>query len=93
MLLAIHALWVVGMLVAVFRIMHTVDRWRPLAHTSPDTTIHDIAIPDDLMALAMQYPEPWAQDDTLKVIRERYEALKDWNRVRAALGIGSWSDA
>jgi hypothetical protein len=91
--IAIHALWVIGLLIAVFRIMHTVDRWRPASSAQDEFTVDEIVIPDDLMAKAMQYPEPWAQDDTIKVIRERYEALKDWNRVRAAVGIGSRSDA
>jgi hypothetical protein len=93
MLIAIHALWVVGLLITVFRIMHTVDRWRPSGPSAQAFTVDEVMIPDDLMAMAMQYPEPWAQDDTIKVIRERYEALKDWNRVRAAVGIGSRSDA
>lgn len=45
-------------------------------------------IPDDLLALAMSHREPWAQEDTLRVIRERYDDLKNWNRVRAAMNIG-----
>lgn len=46
-------------------------------------------VPDDLVAVAMQYPDGWAQEDTLKAIRERYEQLQDWNRVRSAFGVGS----
>jgi hypothetical protein len=41
------------------------------------------------MALAMTHSETWAQEDTLKAIRERYEQLQDWNRVRSAFGVGS----
>jgi hypothetical protein len=31
--------------------------------------------------------EKWAQDSVLKVARERYDELKDWNKVRTALGV------
>ena len=49
-------------------------------------------VPEDLLALAMQEAEPWAQEDVLRTIRERYELYHDWNRVRAAMGIGRRSD-
>lgn len=47
-----------------------------------------VSIPDDLMALAMSQTEAWAQEDLLRVVREKYEDLRDWNRVRAAMNIG-----
>lgn len=49
-------------------------------------------VPEDLLALAMQEAESWAQEDVLRTIRERYELYHDWNRVRAAMGIGRRSD-
>jgi hypothetical protein len=48
-----------------------------------------VVVPEDLVAMAMVHSEVWAQEDTLKAIRERYEQLQDWNRVRSAFGIGS----
>lgn len=48
-------------------------------------------VPEDLIALAMSESEKWAQDAALSTIRERYEQLKDWNRVRAAVGVGELS--
>jgi hypothetical protein len=53
-----------------------------------DDAFANFTVPDDLMALALQHPEPWAQEDVLKVVRERYEMLRDWNLVRSAMGIG-----
>lgn len=47
-----------------------------------------IVVPDDLMALALGETEKWAQDSVIEVIRERWNALHDWNKVRMAMGIG-----
>jgi len=47
-----------------------------------------VDIPDDLVAVAMQENESWAQEELLRVIREKHEQYKDWNKVRAALGLG-----
>ena len=52
----------------------------------------EVPIPEDLVALAMREREAWAQEDVLKVIRERYADLQDWNRVRAAMGVGTLTD-
>ena len=49
---------------------------------------YDAAVPEDLVAVAMQYPEAWAQEDMMKVIREKYDTLRDWNLVRSAFGVG-----
>lgn len=46
-------------------------------------------IPPDLEAFAMQESEKWAQDSVLATVRERYDAFHDWNKVRAALGVGT----
>lgn len=45
-------------------------------------------IPDDLVAVAMQENEAWAQEELVRVIREKFEQYKDWNKVRAAMGLG-----
>jgi hypothetical protein len=87
-----HLLWAVVVVLAVYRLAQAAERFAPVVATDA-VDVPFVEIPDDLMALVMQYPEPWAQDDMLKVIRERYEALGDWNRVRAAVGVGARSNA
>lgn len=44
-------------------------------------------VPQDLIALAMNERELWAQEEMVRAMRERYETLKDWNLVRAAFGV------
>ena len=48
----------------------------------------EVEVPDDLVAYAMQEREAWAQEEVLRAVRERYEELHDWNKVRSAVGIG-----
>lgn len=52
-----------------------------------------VDIPDDLIAVALQENEVWAQEEVTRVIREKYDAYKDWNKVRAAMGLGRRDDA
>lgn len=47
-----------------------------------------VVVPDDLLALAMTQSEAWAQEDTIRSMKERYIELKDWQKVRFAFGIG-----
>lgn len=47
-----------------------------------------VVIPDDLEALALDENAPWAQEQVRETIRERFAALKNWNLVRRAVGIG-----
>lgn len=60
-------------------------RWLDLRVSDP--VVKEEQIPDDLTAFAMLETEKWAQDAVLKVIRERYTELKNWNGVRAAVGV------
>lgn len=53
----------------------------------------EVIIPEDLHALALSESETWAQEETLRAIRESYDIHKDWNRVRFAMGIGQRGDA
>lgn len=72
---------------AVWRWAAVVERWAPArADLAPDPK--DAPVPDDLVALAMTHSEPWAQEDTLKAMRERYAELQDWQKVRFAFGVG-----
>jgi hypothetical protein len=62
------------------------DKWseqKPKAAAPQDL----IKVPEDLIALALNERETWAQEETLRAIRERYEDLQDWNAVRAAIGV------
>jgi len=36
----------------------------------------------------LQENEVWAQEEVMRVVRERYEELGDWNKVRVAVGVG-----
>ena len=82
-----HLIWA-G--VVVYAINVTLYRLPVRFHPSEgvDDAFANFTVPDDLMALALQHPEPWAQEDVLKVVRERYEMVRDWNLVRSAMGIG-----
>lgn len=79
---AIYAVW------AIRQTAHdAIAAWKPApSHTSP--TITNADIPEDLVAIAMNENELWAQEEVMRVIRERYETYNDWNRVRAAMGLG-----
>lgn len=69
--------------------IHTVQSaWAHRAGTSTMPPAEETVIPEDLMALAMSQTEAWAQEDLLRVVREKYDDLRDWNRVRAAMNIG-----
>ena len=61
---------------------HALEQRAPVKPDAP------VDVPEDLLALAMQENEAWAQEELLRVIRERYELYHDWNRVRSAMGIG-----
>lgn len=83
----VHMLWAAVVVYAIHRIGDIVVRLapaRPEAAPLPPL----VELPEDLVALAMQERESWAQEELLRVIRERYDDLKDWNRVRAAMGVG-----
>ena len=53
----------------------------------------EVAVPHDLVGLAMQESEPWAQRDMMRVMREKYAELRDWNAVRRAMGVATRDDA
>ena len=77
-----HLIWAGVIVYLTERILRWVDARRaPVAHDE------DPPIPDDLMALAMSETETWAQEDVLRVIREKYRDYKDWNLVRRGMGI------
>lgn len=82
-----HLIWAGVAVYAIDRLRDVAIRFAP-ATPAPSTLPDPIEVPEDLMAVAMQEREAWAQEEVLRAIRERYEELKDWNKVRAAVGVG-----
>ena len=87
----IAVLWAGVAIYAVWAIRQTardaIAAWKPTPAQAP-TPITNADIPEDLVAVAMNENELWAQEEVLRVIRERYDAYHDWNRVRSAMGLG-----
>ena len=87
----VHLLWAAVAVYTVWRFSAVAEQ--AIARQNPPlpvpTPLKMVVVPEDLVAIAMTHSETWAQEDTLKAIRERYEQLQDWNRVRSAFGIGS----
>lgn len=84
-----HLIWAT---VAVYAIQQAVAVAAAHRAMDPDKPSHlppvPVEVPEDLVALASQERELWAQEETLRAMRERYDALGDWNKVRSAFGIG-----
>lgn len=85
---AAHVLWAIVAAYAVWRLAAVVELFAPVRASEAADAIEDVDIPEDLVALAMTHSEPWAQEDTLKAMRERYAELQDWQKVRFAFGVG-----
>jgi len=81
-------LWPLVAVYAIWRFAQVAERWAPTVAPAVDDDPMIIAVPDDLVALALTHSESWAQEDTLKAMREKYAELKDWQKVRFAFGIG-----
>lgn len=85
----LSALWPAAAIYAVHRICETVTLFAPVrVEKLPEEDPYSTVVPDDLVAVAMQYPDGWAQEDMMKAIREKYDALRDWNLVRSAFNVG-----
>lgn len=80
--------WSAVAVLALVRLNALGHRWLSLRDATTQTAA-SVDIPNDLVGLAMGETEKWAQDATLDVIRQRYEMYKDWNKVRAAMGVGA----
>lgn len=83
----IHLLWAGVAVYFVYTAAAVAREFKPVAAPSvlPPPPQE---IPEDLVAVANQERETWAQEEVMRAIRERYEELKDWNKVRAAFGVG-----
>jgi hypothetical protein len=82
-----HLLWAAVAVYAIHRLSVVVAQFAP---APPVSTLPPAPaeVPEDLVGVANQEREPWAQEEVLRAIRERFEDLKDWNKVRTAFGIG-----
>lgn len=85
----LRILWPLAVIYAVHRLCETASLFAPVRETKQvEDDAYSAVVPEDLVAVAMQYPDGWAQEDMMKAIREKYDALRDWNAVRAAFGVG-----
>lgn len=82
-----HVLWALVAVYAIHRVTHVAELFAPSPASTP-AEVPLVEVPDDLMAIALQERESWAQEEVMRVIRERYEDLRDWNKVRSAMGVG-----
>lgn len=80
-----HVIWAGVVLFMVHELKTFAKESRAQKAHNPLATVE---VPDDLVAYAMQEREAWAQEEVLRAVRERYEELRDWNKVRSAVGIG-----
>ena len=81
-------LWPVAFVIGVYRFSKTLELFSPDKVAKLKAIEPPAAVPEDLVALALQENEPWAQEEVMRAVRERYEDLGDWNAVRSAMGIG-----
>ena len=84
----VHLLWAAVTVYTVHRLAMVVERFVPVRPEAAPLHPPPVDIPEDLVAVAMQERESWAQEEVLRAIRERYEELRDWNRVRVGFGVG-----
>lgn len=80
----------IALVACVYRLAwawETVAEFQYGKETASAPTPRNELIPDDLMALAMQENEVWAQEEMIRVLHERYETYHDWNKVRVAMGV------
>jgi len=83
---AIELLWIVAFVFATHRVSSVAKQFAPIPPGTIDK--QDYEVPDDLVAITLQENEVWAQEEVMRVVRERYEELGDWNKVRVAVGVG-----
>lgn len=81
--------WAGVVVYGIWRLAPVLERFAPVQPGASEPSPDEVDVPDDLLAFAGQLQDPWAIEDTIKVMRERYADLKDWNRVRSAMGIGN----
>ena len=88
--LAISAMWAGVFCYGISTLREVAEQFAPAPEpiTNQPFVVSPSDIPEDLMAIATQETESWAQEEMVRVIQERYETLRDWNRVRSSMGVG-----
>lgn len=82
-----HLLWAAVAAYAVYRFAQVAERFAPVRQDAAAAE-QVVEVPEDLVAYAMSFSETWAQEDAMRAVHQSYDQWKDWNRVRAAMGIG-----
>lgn len=81
--------WPLVALFAIVRLGQAVSLFAPVRETGHvEEDPYTVHVPEDLVAVVLQYTDSWAQEDVMKSIREKYATLRDWNAVRSAFGVG-----
>jgi hypothetical protein len=90
--------WTASAVLFVERLSRFAHRWLD-AITSARAEHTPVVIPDDLEALVSEEQgssvdqTALIQDQLRTAILERYAKLKDWNKVRRAMGLGAMTEA
>ena len=79
-----HVVWAGVAIFVILQIRAMVQQFVPVAAAATQGVVE---LPEDLVALAMNEKESWAQEEVVRAMRERYDTLKDWNLVRTAFGV------
>lgn len=79
-----HVVWAGVAIFAILQIRAMVQQFVPVTAAATQGMVE---LPEDLVALAMNEKESWAQEEVVRAMRERYDTLKDWNLVRTAFGV------
>lgn len=87
MMFLAHLMWGGVTVYGIWRMAQVLERFAPPKKVAVEDA-EEPKLPEDLIAYALSFSESWAQEDCLKALRQNYEKWKDWNRVRAAMGIG-----
>lgn len=76
--------WAAVAAYGIWRLARALERFAPEPRP---IGAEEVAVPDDLAALALQESEAWAQRDAMRLIREKFAEKRDWNLVRRAMGV------
>lgn len=88
-----HVIWAAVVVYLCERLLRWVERREArLTVAAAAQTATDVTVPRDLVALALNERELWAQEEMMRAMQERYEALRDWNMVRSAFGVAPTGD-
>lgn len=83
-----HVLWAGVVTFGIWRFAQVLEKFAPVSKIEDSPVIPPmVEVPEDLVGMAMLEREPWAQEELLRAMRERYEDLQDWNLVRSAFGV------